>query len=127
MNLELPPVGIPESAGVAISFDRVNKIHWPVLVVYPEFNQTDLIQDAGEFLTYVLLTRLLLVRPELLQNASQYKFCLRLCGINKLGESSKNERFSLNFLKPFSGPILELECTRLVSRLEIKCVTQCVQ
>ncbi|VDL89277.1 unnamed protein product [Schistocephalus solidus] len=51
INMELPPVGLPESAGVQISFDHLNKIHWPVLFMYPEFGQTDFVQDVAEYVT----------------------------------------------------------------------------
>ncbi|VDN97997.1 unnamed protein product [Rodentolepis nana] len=51
VDFKQPPVGLPEHAGVQISFDARNLIHWPVLFIYPEFSQTDFIQDAGEFLT----------------------------------------------------------------------------
>ncbi|VUZ51208.1 unnamed protein product [Hymenolepis diminuta] len=51
IDFKQPPMGLPEHAGVQISFDAMNLIHWPVLIVYPEFGQTDFIQDVGEFLT----------------------------------------------------------------------------
>ncbi len=53
IDFNLPPVGLPESAGVEISFDKMNLIHWPVLIMYPEFNQTDFVQDVAEYLRYV--------------------------------------------------------------------------
>ncbi|VDN11551.1 unnamed protein product [Dibothriocephalus latus] len=51
INMELPPIGLPDSAGVQISFDHLNKIHWPVLFMYPEFGQTDFVQDVAEYVT----------------------------------------------------------------------------
>ncbi|KAM3184005.1 hypothetical protein ACTXT7_009249 [Hymenolepis weldensis] len=51
IDFKQPPMGLPEHAGVQISFDAMNLIHWPVLIIYPEFGQTDFIQDVGEFLT----------------------------------------------------------------------------
>ncbi|BHF68413.1 Tetratricopeptide repeat protein 4 [Sparganum proliferum] len=51
INMELPPIGLPESAAVQISFDHLNKIHWPVLFMYPEFGQTDFVQDVAEYVT----------------------------------------------------------------------------
>uniref|UniRef100_A0A5K3FHE0 TPR_REGION domain-containing protein n=1 Tax=Mesocestoides corti TaxID=53468 RepID=A0A5K3FHE0_MESCO len=51
VDFDLPPVGLPDHAGVEISFDHMNLIHWPVLFMYPEFSQTDFVQDAAEYLT----------------------------------------------------------------------------
>ncbi|KAL5970079.1 Tetratricopeptide repeat protein 4 [Taenia solium] len=51
IDFEQPPVGLPEHAAVEISFDHMNLIHWPVLFMYPEFSQTDFVQDVAEYLT----------------------------------------------------------------------------
>ncbi|VDM30870.1 unnamed protein product [Hydatigera taeniaeformis] len=51
IDFEQPPVGLPDHAAVEISFDHMNLIHWPVLFMYPEFSQTDFVQDVAEYLT----------------------------------------------------------------------------
>ncbi|KAM7542067.1 hypothetical protein Aperf_G00000019178 [Anoplocephala perfoliata] len=51
IDFKQPPMGLPEHAAVEISFDHMNLIHWPVLLIYPEFGQTDFVQDVAEYLT----------------------------------------------------------------------------
>ncbi|KAA0197646.1 putative heat shock protein 70 (Hsp70)-interacting protein [Fasciolopsis buskii] len=48
INFKLPPVTLPETVGSQPYKDESNMLHWPVLLMYPEFGQTDFLRDVIE-------------------------------------------------------------------------------
>ncbi|KAA3673308.1 uncharacterized protein DEA37_0001072 [Paragonimus westermani] len=51
VNTSLQPVSVPEAAGARFYVDPSNRLHWSVLFMYPEFGQTDFLQDVVETFT----------------------------------------------------------------------------
>lgn len=46
---------VPQIAQSRVHFDEKNKLVWPVMILYPETQQTDFIQNFHEATTYVFL------------------------------------------------------------------------
>ncbi|VDP89885.1 unnamed protein product [Echinostoma caproni] len=48
INFKLPPVDVPDAAGMQFYKDDSGLLHWSVLFMYPEFGQTDFMRDVVE-------------------------------------------------------------------------------
>ncbi|KAF8568605.1 Tetratricopeptide repeat protein 4 [Paragonimus westermani] len=58
VNTSLQPISVPEAAGARFYVDPSNRFHWSVLFMYPEFGQTDFLQDVIETSTVLECLRL---------------------------------------------------------------------
>ncbi|CAL8073592.1 unnamed protein product [Calicophoron daubneyi] len=48
INFKLPPIDVPDAAGVLFYADASDRLHWSVLFMYPEFGETDFLRDCVE-------------------------------------------------------------------------------
>lgn len=61
---------VPQIAQSRVHFDEKDKLVWPVMILYPETQQTDFIQNFHEDTMYVFFNY---------QNNCKSKICLILC------------------------------------------------